>query len=172
MTINAQALTIPGTPPAGVLTGDSSQLSRLLGQLREEGALVRLVRGSRSATVPEFFNELSAALQFPLYFGHNWDAMDECLADMSWEPLIGGLVVLVPDADSLLASADDVERSTFASGLLSAWEIYCNPISEGEWWDRPAVGFSWVFQVTDARKEIFVERWRRGALPLEELLMT
>lgn len=27
---------------------------------------------------------VSAALQFPWYFSHNWDSFDECLRDLSW----------------------------------------------------------------------------------------
>jgi len=27
---------------------------------------------------------LGQVLNFPDYYGHNWDALDECLADLSW----------------------------------------------------------------------------------------
>lgn len=34
------------------------------------------------------------ALQFPEWFGGNWDALADCLADMSWRPAAGYLLLL------------------------------------------------------------------------------
>ena len=42
------------------------------------------IRGSRCKTENDFFCEISAALQFPWYFGENWAAFDECLCDLEW----------------------------------------------------------------------------------------
>lgn len=50
------------------------------------GLIARLIRGKRCTTVSALMQEWAAALQFPYYFGHNWDAMNECLADLEWLP--------------------------------------------------------------------------------------
>lgn len=42
---------------------------------------------------------LGRVLNFPDYYGENWDALDECLADLSWHE--GPLRLLVTHADSL-----------------------------------------------------------------------
>jgi hypothetical protein len=36
------------------------------------------------------------ALRFPEWFGHNWDALADCLADLSWMPA-GGYLLLLED---------------------------------------------------------------------------
>lgn len=49
------------------------------------GAAQRVVRIPRSATRKrQLLETLSRTLQFPEYFGWNWDALDECLRDLSW----------------------------------------------------------------------------------------
>lgn len=37
---------------------------------------------------------LAAALKFPDWFGGNWDALADCLADLSWWPAAGYLLLL------------------------------------------------------------------------------
>lgn len=37
---------------------------------------------------------IATALQFPDWFGNNWDALADCLGDLSWLPAGGNLLVL------------------------------------------------------------------------------
>jgi RNAse (barnase) inhibitor barstar len=54
---------------------------------------------------------VAGAFNFPSYFGHNWDALDEMLADLSWLPA-AGYVVILEDFDSL-AHLDSATWQTF-----------------------------------------------------------
>ena len=38
--------------------------------------------GTQIRSKAAFLEAVAAALNFPDYFGHNWDALDECLADI------------------------------------------------------------------------------------------
>jgi RNAse (barnase) inhibitor barstar len=74
---------------------------------------VRRIRGTRCRTAKGLFDEMAAALQFPAYFGGNWNALRDVLSDLSWLPAEAYLLV-VEDADDLLA--DEVDE-VLAAGL-------------------------------------------------------
>jgi hypothetical protein len=38
------------------------------------------------ATKAELLDFLAKAFPLPAYFGHNWDALEECLLDLTWLP--------------------------------------------------------------------------------------
>jgi RNAse (barnase) inhibitor barstar len=42
----------------------------------------------------EALERFQVALKFPDWFGGNWDALADCLADMSWWPAAGYLLLL------------------------------------------------------------------------------
>lgn len=107
----------------------------------EEAALVRDRIVGETAVIevkaPESGERLLAALarafRFPDYFGNNWDALDECLADLEWLHA-PGYVCFVTQA-SVLWQAD-----VRAAGLLvESWLA-----AAGQWGER-GVPFHLVF---------------------------
>ncbi len=50
---------------------------------------------------------LSVELQFPGYFGKNWDGLFDCLTDLSWLDKPGYLLVFTGDAGICKKSAED-----------------------------------------------------------------
>ena len=77
-----------------------------------------IVSGIRSKAA--LLNAIAASLLFPDYFGENWDALDECIRDLSWLP--AGDVVLVHNEVPL--RDDLVSLSTYVSILNSAVESW------------------------------------------------
>jgi hypothetical protein len=104
---------------------------------------VRIVRGSKSQTTAALFDETAAALQFPYYFGENWDALDECLADLDW--LNGsGFVVIFTDAQRLL----DREPADAFARLLDVLDAVAQSWASSARGDADSAGRSFhaVFQ--------------------------
>ena len=73
------------------------------------------MRGRKSLTTPHFFDESSAALQFPYYFGENWDAFHDCLTDLEW--LRGDTVVVCLTKAVRLLDGAPADASKFARVL-------------------------------------------------------
>lgn len=78
---------------------------------RGAGLVVRPVDGRRCATKAGLLGEFARGLGFPPDAGRNWDAFEECLADLEWLPGKGYLVV-VSHADALLHGLDE-DYATF-----------------------------------------------------------
>lgn len=79
----------------------------------------RLVRGPKARTVAALYDEMAAALQFPLYFGENWDALHDCLGDLAWLGT-GPVVVVVAEAEHLLEGAAPAEQKRLGAVFDSA----------------------------------------------------
>jgi len=151
-------LEINGSAPLVLLHGDQKFAAEEAWGWRDAGLAVRLVRGHKMRTVDGLFDEVSAALQFPYYFGENWAAFDECLADMDWLPSNVGIVIAILDAVEVLCDEPDVELEVLVRVIAHAAEIYAEPINSGEWWDRPALPFHVVLQ-TRPSEEALVRAW-------------
>lgn len=87
-----------------------------------DGFVLKLLRGAKCRTTGGLFSEFARALDFPDYFGHNWDALEECLADLEWLPA-KGYVVLFTDAEEVLPENDE-DYETFLEVMSDAGEAW------------------------------------------------
>ncbi|MBW4501602.1 MAG: barstar family protein [Scytonema hyalinum WJT4-NPBG1] len=106
---------------------DESSFADMYLQLKEHcgEAAIRIVRGNKSTNVPNFFNEVGAALQFPYYFGENWDAFEECITDLSWLDSEAYLL-MVSQANLLLQDAAQKDFHILMQILLNAHDTWLN----------------------------------------------
>ncbi len=48
------------------------------------GIFLAFIDGQKSVVLNHFYDEIAKALNFPDYFRHNFDSLDECMNDLSW----------------------------------------------------------------------------------------
>ncbi len=120
---------------------------------------VRLWRGSKMQTEADLFDEIAAACQFPYYFGANWNALDECLADLEWLPGEGYLFCIT-DSQRLLGKAPGQMLTSFVGLLEKLAGEWSKPRIGGV--PRPARPFHVLWQYPE--KEAAVWRQRFGHL--------
>lgn len=82
-----------------ILSGDASAVE--VGHIAQGNGLAFFsLSGKEVRSKDALLQEAGKACHFPDYFGHNWDAFEECVTDMSWQPAPGYLL-LVEDIASL-----------------------------------------------------------------------
>ncbi len=79
---------------------------------------------------------LAAALQFPDWFGHNWDALSDCLTDLSWLPARRYRIVL---------AQPEALRTAAPETLATLLEILGE---SAEFWAAEGVGFEFALSPT------------------------
>jgi RNAse (barnase) inhibitor barstar len=77
--------------------------------------------GRTLSTREDLFLSLARSLSFPGYFGENWDALDECLADLGWLEAPKVLLV-IREAEHVLEAVPG-ERATFLEILAGATRL-------------------------------------------------
>jgi len=164
--MNLHHLTQPTAPWFHVLSAAPSDAWDALHALEHSGSAhlaVRFVRGRKARHVADFFNECAAALQFPLYFGENWDAAHDCLADLAWLRA-DGLVVCVTDAGHLLDAAPAEQVQRFVTVLNSAAHGWNQP-------KPPKAGkpFHLVLQALPSEEAPLLKRWQAAGMQLNRL---
>ena len=148
-----------------LLEGDTQAVSSAVIGWVESGLTARVVRGRKMRTLGGLFDEFAAVLQFPLYFGENEDAFNECIAELETLSPGKGYVVTITEPDEILAGAEALEW--LLRSLESAAKEWAQPVELGEWWDRPAVPFHVVLAGERDVVEAAARQWSSvGAEPV------
>jgi len=69
-----------------------------------------------------FLDRIAAALSFPDWFGRNWDALADCLADLDWLPAAGYAIILEhADRFRIAAEADFLTALEILDDVAQEW---------------------------------------------------
>lgn len=94
----------------------------------------------------ELLDRIAGAMRFPEWFGHNWDALFDCLADLGWCPAEGYIVILEHcDGVHGRAEADFVQTLQIFEAAASEWREQGIPF-----WcfvDMQADGINWLSDI-------------------------
>jgi hypothetical protein len=86
------------------------------------GFVVRVLDGRKCHTKAGLLGECARVLDFPSYFGKNWDAFEECLTDLQWLPAPGYLFVIT-EAEQVLPDHDE-EYESFITILEESGKVW------------------------------------------------
>lgn len=137
-------------------------LPRAIEQQASFPLAVRQIRGRKSMTKVAFFDEMAAALQFPLYFGDNWDALYDCLSDLSWLRA-EGVVLLLADAGQVLKNAPADQLPCLVRVLEETVRNWNQPPKPGK--PRP---FHVLLHTSPLDEAATRKRWQAAGLALGE----
>ena len=87
------------------------------------------IEGRNIARKEQLLNHTAMALQFPKDFGHNWDALEECLTDLEWVDA-DGYLIYYDHIDGLLEAHPD-QFETFveiARDAVASWKEDGSPM--------------------------------------------
>lgn len=134
--------------------------------IEHKDSIIRIIRGNKSKTIPDFFNEIAAALQFPYYFGENGAAFRDCITDLDWTEG-DAYLLMFSHADSFLCDSSD-------EAFYSIMEIFSD--ANTEWLtpnqyiprNRQPTPFHLLFQCADFDSN-FIQRLRNAKIDFESL---
>ena len=76
----------------------------------------------------EFLARLAKALKCPPYFGMNWDALNDCLTDLSWLDDEGWVVILINGQDFTAKNQNDFNTAIDVfQAAAEYWRSHAKP---------------------------------------------
>jgi hypothetical protein len=89
------AADFPGDRQAGIYVVASAPVARqLIAQAAAAGFSTGWIDAAANDTKATFLAASAKELEFPDYFGHNWDAFNDCFRDLGYRPGSGAVIVI------------------------------------------------------------------------------
>jgi len=165
--MHSSDLLAPRPPWVAIWTAESDAAATALWAFRESasaaGVFVGALRAWKARRREGLFEEAGALLQFPRYFGENWNAFADCLRDLDWLRTRGFLLVVF-DADELLADGDADELELFLKIAVDCGQAW----ARGDPFQGPRP-FHLLLQSTPGHASALSARLPDPSLPLIEL---
>ena len=89
---------------SGILVVPPQESQEIIEGFRSKGYMTFTLDGKKLNSKTELLGELSQAMKFPDYFGNNWDALEECLNDLSWLAA-KGYAIHLKEADNFVSKS-------------------------------------------------------------------
>ena len=96
----------------------ASRADEILDATRGSGLRVSRIGLAGAADKEALLERLARALEFPRWFGGNWDALEDCLTDLSWSGAAGH-VLLIDGAGELPGDERGILLDILASAAAS-----------------------------------------------------
>ena len=116
------------------------------------GVVVREFHGRNCHTKAGVLGEFARVLDFPAYYGKNWDALEECLTDLQWLPAPGYLF-FITEAEELLPDQAE-EYATLIAILEQSGKVWATEQDV-----RPEIPFH-VFLSVEAPQKSKRKDWK------------
>ena len=111
--------------------GSRASATAIAGQAENHGWRCFCLDGRQIASKADFLRASAVVMQFPSYFGKNWDAQEDSLRDLAWVPAQRGYLVLYDHVERF-ATAQPEEFVTALDVLRSAvesWRATATPMT-------------------------------------------
>ncbi|HDR4565347.1 MULTISPECIES: barstar family protein [Bacillus cereus group] len=115
------------------------------------------INGSKCGDINGLFSEFSKKMNFPDYFGDNWNSFDECINDLSWLKSKQYLI-LINDTEKLLAN-DNENFEVLIEILSDTCMEWAEGREYGELITFPTP-FHVIFCCTDNKEKHIIERFK------------
>ena len=101
---------------------DSVAIANGAAGLQKLGTEIFYLDGREIRDKQSFLQKMAEVMQFPDYFGYNWDALEECITDLDWYP--AARYILIYDYPESFAKAEPKQWKIAYDILRSAVEYW------------------------------------------------